>query len=294
MSTATVQYTTTSGVTVEGDLRGDPSASPAILLHGGGQTRHAWGSTAATLTAQGWRTLSLDARGHGRSGWPNDGDYSLTAFATDLRDVIEQLGGTAPPVLIGASLGGLTSLLLEGELWPGTARALACVDVAPRLEEVGTERIRAFMDQPDGFVSLEEAADAIAAYNPHRERPSDLAGLMKNLRLGEDGRYRWHWDPVFMSGGRGTVGGQRLRADASLRRRAALPGAAGARTDERLLSEEGAARVPGGGAPRAVRGRVRRRAHGGRRPQRRVHGRTGGLPRRPPRGVAGTTTRHAG
>ncbi len=203
MSTTTMQYTTTSGVIVEGDLRGDPAAPPAILLHGGGQTRHAWGSTAANLAARGWRTLALDARGHGRSGWPTDGDYSLTAFATDLHDVIEQFGGRTPPVLIGASLGGLTSLLLEGELWPGTARALACVDVAPRLEADGTDRIRAFMDQPDGFGSLEEAADAIAAYNPHRERPSDLAGLMKNLRVGDDGRYRWHWDPVFMTGGRG-------------------------------------------------------------------------------------------
>jgi len=203
MSATTVQFTTTSGVTVEGDVRGDPAAPVALLLHGGGQTRHAWGATAATLAAGGWRTVALDARGHGRSGWPDDADYSLTAFATDLHDVIQHLGDGAHPVLIGASLGGLTSLLLEGELWPGTARAIAFVDVGPRLESEGTERIQRFMDQPDGFGSLDEAADAIAAYNPHRERPSDLRGLMKNLRLGDDGRYRWHWDPAFMTGGRG-------------------------------------------------------------------------------------------
>ena len=41
-------------------------------------------------------------------------------------------------------------------------------------------------------------ADAVAAYNPHRPRPSDLSGLKKNLRQGEDGRYRWHWDPDFL------------------------------------------------------------------------------------------------
>jgi pimeloyl-ACP methyl ester carboxylesterase len=51
-----------------------------------------------------------------------------------------------------------------------------------------------------GFETLEAAADAIAAYLPHRKRPRDLSGLRKNLRQGEDGRYRWHWDPRFVSG----------------------------------------------------------------------------------------------
>ena len=34
----------------------------------------------------------------------------------------------------------------------------------------------------DGFATLEDAADAIAAYNPNRPRPKDLSGLRKNLR----------------------------------------------------------------------------------------------------------------
>jgi pimeloyl-ACP methyl ester carboxylesterase len=170
-----------------------------LLLHGGGQTRHAWGGTAAALADRGWRTLALDARGHGGSDWAPDADYSLHAFATDLADVIAQIGGP-PPVLVGASLGGLTALFLEGELAPGTARAIALVDVAPRMEEQGTQRIREFMDRPEGFGSLDEAADAIAEYNPHRPRPDDVAGLAKNLRLDGDGRWRWHWDPRFIDG----------------------------------------------------------------------------------------------
>ena len=53
-----------------------------------------------------------------------------------------------------------------------TARGLVLVDVAHRLEESGRERIGDFMiGSVDGFASLEEAADAIAAYNPHRPRP---------------------------------------------------------------------------------------------------------------------------
>ena len=52
------------------------------------------------------------------------------------------------------------------------ARALVLVDVAHRVEVAGRERIGAFMTgNIDGFASLDEAADAIAAYNPHRPRP---------------------------------------------------------------------------------------------------------------------------
>src|SRR5262249_452499 len=74
---------------------------------------------------------------------------------------------------------------------------LVLVDVAPTMEEAGKERIGAFMRDhvESGFGSLEEVADAIAAYNPHRPRPTDLSGLKKNVRMRDDGRWVWHWDP---------------------------------------------------------------------------------------------------
>jgi non-heme chloroperoxidase len=76
------------------------------------------------------------------------------------------------------------------------ATALVLVDIAPRIELSGVDKIRTFMTQkPDGFDSLEEVADAIASYQPHRPRPRTLDGLAKNVRLGEDGKYHWHWDP---------------------------------------------------------------------------------------------------
>ncbi len=60
-----------------------------------------------------------------------------------------------------------------------------------------------------GFASLDEVADAIAAYNPHRKRPSNLDGLRKNVRW-RDGRWYWHWDPQFISGGMGSPDETRL------------------------------------------------------------------------------------
>jgi pimeloyl-ACP methyl ester carboxylesterase len=91
-------------------------------------------------------------------------------------------------------------LVSEGSWRPGRFRALVLVDIATKLEEAGVDRIVSFMGAaPDGFASLEEAADAITAYRPNRPRPTNLDGLKKNLRRGDDGRWRWHWDPAFLS-----------------------------------------------------------------------------------------------
>ena len=200
---APVEFRGGGGVTIAADRTGDPVDPQVVLLHGGGQTRHSWRRTAEGLAEAGWCAHTVDLRGHGDSGWPGDGDYRAEAFASDVVAVAEAL--PAPPVLIGASLGGVCSLLAVGELG-ATARALVLVDVAPRVEQAGTARITAFMLEraEEGFASLEEAADAIAAYNPHRPRPADLSGLEKNLRRRPDGRWRWHWDPQFM---RGPAGG---------------------------------------------------------------------------------------
>jgi non-heme chloroperoxidase len=167
-----------------------------VLLHGGGQTRHSWQGTAQALAASGRTAVALDARGHGDSDWDPGQDYSLDAFVGDLVAFVATLD--VAPVLVGASLGGITALTAVGE-HPGLARGLVLVDVVVQIEPQGVDRIRDFMAaRPEGFASLEEAAEAIAAYNPHRPRPENLDGLRKNLRLGDDGRWRWHWDPAFM------------------------------------------------------------------------------------------------
>ena len=188
------------------DVAGDPDDPPVVLLHGGGQTRHSWGTTLDTLGARGWRAYSVDLRGHGDSEWAADGDYTLDALSGDVLAITRTF--STPPALVGASLGGISSLAAIGEHPDETvARALVLVDVAPRIEEAGRDRIGAFMAErmESGFGSLDEVADAIQRYNPHRPRPSNLAGLEKNLRKRDDGRWYWHWDPAFISG---KLGGQ--------------------------------------------------------------------------------------
>jgi pimeloyl-ACP methyl ester carboxylesterase len=183
------------------DVAGVPGDPPVVLFHGGGQTRHSWGTTLTDLAAHGWRGYSVDLRGHGDSEWAADGDYTLDAFAGDVVAVSRTLAEA--PAIVGASLGGISSLAAIAE-HPDepVARALVLVDVAPRIEEAGRNRIGEFMIErmEEGFGSLDEVADAIQRYNPHRPRPTNLAGLGKNLRQRDNGRWYWHWDPAFISG----------------------------------------------------------------------------------------------
>jgi pimeloyl-ACP methyl ester carboxylesterase len=151
--------------------------------------------------AGGWDAVTYDARGHGDSDWSSAGDYLLDDLVGDLHAVVAATCGSTP-VLVGASMGGMTSLIAQGEQ-PDTARALVLVDIVPRVEAAGVQRIQAFMHgAPDGFASLEDVAEAVRAYNPARRRPVDLDGLRKNVRQREDGRWYWHWDPAMMSGRR--------------------------------------------------------------------------------------------
>ncbi|MBK5123939.1 alpha/beta hydrolase [Burkholderia sp. R-69980] len=189
------------GVRLAADIRGEPDAPAVILLHGGGQTRFSWGLAAERLGRMGYRTISLDLRGHGESDWALDGDYSIGAFAADVVAVAATLAH--PPAIIGASLGGVSSLVATGESATPIARALVLVDVVPKMQPEGIKRIRDFMSsRPDGFANVEEVADAVARYLPNRRRPAAADGLKRNLRTGDDGRLYWHWDPAFQQGDR--------------------------------------------------------------------------------------------
>ncbi len=180
------------------DAYGDPQQQPVILAHGGGQTRHAWGKTAQQLAADGFYAVAVDLRGHGESDWAADKDYGFDTFAQDFIDIARSF--TQKPVAVGASLGGISSLAAQRISEQNLLRALVLVDITPHLEADGLSRIRDFMLERavQGFASIDEAADFVASYTAHRKRGENNDGLRKNLRLCDDGRYRWHWDPDFI------------------------------------------------------------------------------------------------
>ena len=104
-----MKFKVSSGLNIEATLEGSPNEPLVILLHGGGQTRHAWKGTAEKLASAGFYAVALDLRGHGESDWSEEGDYAIESYRSDLVSIIEQIG--KPASLIGASLGGMVSLL---------------------------------------------------------------------------------------------------------------------------------------------------------------------------------------
>ena len=196
------------GLRLVADVRGDPDGWPVLFLHGGGQTRHAWGSTAEIVAAQGWRTVALDLRGHGDSDWAPNGDYSFTAFCADCVAVCDQLGSPGP----GRGLPGGD----VGHARRGDQRPAGLLRPGPGGHHSQNQRRRASSASPsscgpgfDGFDTLEEAADAIAAYTPHRTKRVNPAGLKKVLRQ-RGGRWYWHWDPLVIGQERTEVVPDRL------------------------------------------------------------------------------------
>ncbi|WEK40014.1 MAG: alpha/beta hydrolase [Candidatus Brevundimonas colombiensis] len=185
-------YSSSGGVSIVADVDGPDDAPVVLLMHGGGQTRHSWSGAMASLVERGYRVVNYDARGHGDSSWAEDGAYALDDRVDDVRAVLGDT--TAPFALVGASLGGATAIHAVASGL--AASAVVMVDIVPDPEPLGIGRITDFMNgHLDGFADLDEAADAVAAYNPERPRPTNPTGLMRNLRRRDNGRLYWHWDP---------------------------------------------------------------------------------------------------
>lgn len=199
------------GVRLAADTFGELDAPTVLMLHGGGQTRHAWQATATSLADAGWQAITVDMRGHGQSTHPQPPAYALEDFAADVRALIGAI--TPAPVVIGASLGGIAGLLALTEPPAAPAAGLVLVDVAHRFQVAGGGRIVGFMEEHrDGFASPAEAAEAVAAYLPHRARPHDTSGLRHNLRC-EEGRWIWHWDPQILAQARPLIEDQELLSE---------------------------------------------------------------------------------
>ena len=199
-----VTFNGAGGNKLVGDVTGE-DGPPVLLLHGGGQTRHAWRKTCDVIAKVGRVAYAVDQRGHGDSEWVKDGAYTFPDFAADAKALADALAKRTGqrPVAVGASLGGIASMLAQGT-YGQVFDALVLVDITPRVDRDGVAKVQGFMREHarEGFATVAEAAEAVAAYLPHRPRPRSNEGLKKNLRLHPDGRWRWHWDPGFLDGRR--------------------------------------------------------------------------------------------
>ncbi|MFF5338033.1 alpha/beta fold hydrolase, partial [Streptomyces sp. NPDC013181] len=63
---------------------------PVVLIHGYPLDGHSWEKQAAALLDAGYRVITYDRRGFGRSSQPTTG-YDYNTFAADLNTLLETL-----------------------------------------------------------------------------------------------------------------------------------------------------------------------------------------------------------
>src|SRR6195952_4352312 len=145
---AAAMFKGANGNTMVGHVYGE-EGPPVLLLHGGGQPRHAWKKTGDLIARIGRTAYAVDQRGHGDSEWVADGAYQYDDFAADARVLANTLAERhhVRPAVVGASLGGMAALLADGGPPHNGAvySALVLVDITPRVDIEGVSKIQAFM-----------------------------------------------------------------------------------------------------------------------------------------------------
>lgn len=107
---------------------GDPNAAlPVVLVHGMGSDHTTWRSLCRRLRVSGAPVVSMDLRGHGRSG--HAASYTLDDFRDDLAFVVDELNLSKVDV-VGHSLGAHAALRFA-MADPGRVNRLVLEEVPP-------------------------------------------------------------------------------------------------------------------------------------------------------------------
>ena len=160
-----------------------------VLVHGSAQNAHTWDTVAL---AMGVSLLAIDMPGHGHSSWRSDGIYEPTVLAVDVATAIETW---APNVrlVVGMSLGGLTTLALAGQR-PNLVASLVSIDITPGVNSQKTKAITDFVNGPQAFASFDELLARTIEHNPTRSKSSLRRGILHNAKQLEDGSWQWRYD----------------------------------------------------------------------------------------------------
>lgn len=145
------------------DYAGPHERPPLLCLPGLTRNARDFEPLAARYAGR-WRVLAVDLRGRGLSDFdPNPERYVPTTYVADLLKLLDQLG-IADALFVGASLGGIVTMLLAASDPERVAGALLN-DIGPEIAVAGLERICSYVGRDDRFASWSEAAAAVASTN---------------------------------------------------------------------------------------------------------------------------------
>lgn len=132
------------------------SGKPVVLIHGYPLSGASWEKQLPVLLQAGYRVITYDRRGFGKSSQPAEG-YNYDTFAEDLRKLVTQLR-LEDVTLVGFSMGGGEIARYIGKFGSkGVSKAVIIGGIPPFLRKTG--------DNPEGvepnvFEGIEKAAAA--------------------------------------------------------------------------------------------------------------------------------------
>jgi pimeloyl-ACP methyl ester carboxylesterase len=160
-----------------------------VFVHGGAQNAHTWDTVALAL---GRPAIAVDLPGHGHSSWRDDGAYSPSNLADDVARAVDAHAPDAR-VVVGMSLGGLTSMMLATR-HPHLVHQLVMVDITPGVNGEKAKAIIDFVNGPQSFTSFDDLLARTIEFNPTRSESSLRRGILHNAHQLLDGSWQWNYD----------------------------------------------------------------------------------------------------
>ena len=168
----------------------------AVCVHGISRNAHDFRWLAECLAEAGWRVLSFDMVGRGKSAWLDDPkEYTIPNYVQHMVHAIARLG-LQDVDWIGTSMGGLIGMGLAVSNAP--LRRLVLNDVGPFISAQALAGIADAVAGPPSLVSVEEVSGYLKGrftpYGPvSDEQWHEIAG--NSVRKEKSGRLRLHYDP---------------------------------------------------------------------------------------------------
>jgi pimeloyl-ACP methyl ester carboxylesterase len=171
---------------------GNEGKSTMVCLHGHTGDASIWNEFADAMSSH-YHVLTVDQRGHGGSGWAEDG-YSRDHFVEDLEAFIDTLD-LIRVTLVGLSMGGWNTLLYT-PLHPNIVEKAVIVDIAPEASEASKQMWGTRPSTPLEFDSFEHALRWGREYSPWSTDERYQSDMSAKLHEREDGLWTWNADPV--------------------------------------------------------------------------------------------------